>query len=782
MNPQYGQQTLVRSGKKEELHMRKLLSAMIALSMVLTFMTPAMAEALTGPDDTVILYTNDVHTYIDNDAEEENANALTYAKVAALKDSYDNALLVDAGDHLQGTAYGQMDSGETIIKLMNAADYDLSILGNHEFDYGMDGCMQAIEWAQFPHISCNFYHEKDGVPGKTVLDGYRIFDVNGTKVAFLGITTPEIMTSSNPAYFQDDDGNYIYGIAAGADGGELYAAVQTAIDAAEAEGADYVIALGHLGVDASSQPWTSRDVIANTSGLDAFIDGHSHTTMESETVMDKNEAPVILTQTGSYLDAVGKLTISADGVITTELLSGDDLAGLIPDAEVEAIEDEWISAVDDRFGEVIGYAEVTFDNFDSAGNRLVRKQSTNTGDFAADALYYLFDEMGMDVDVAVMNGGGVRNNALTGELTYFTCKEIHPFGNVACLLTVTGQQLMDVLEWGSKDLKGDGSAESGSLLHGSGIKYTLDLSYDSTVQSDDKDVWTGPPTGAYRVKDVQVRNNETGVYEPLDLNGAYNLAGYNYTLRDLGGGFAMLNGAVNVLDYVAEDYMVLANYIQSFPVDERTGLPTIAVDSGYNDVNGSGRINIVTETQSKGFQDVDSNAWYYEAVNYALEHGLMTGVSEDMFAPGLEMSRSMLVTILWSLEGKPVVNYLMDFSDVPADSWYTEAVRWAASRGIAGGYGDGTFGPDDVLTREQLAAILYSYERSKGGGFTGAWMFRLDYPDITAISDWAYEPVCWMTMHKVVGGKSGGVLDPKGAATRAEGAQMLMRYLLGRES
>ena len=274
------------------------------------------------------------------------------------------------------------------------------------------------------------------------------------------------------------------------------------------------------------------------------------------------------------------------------------LADVQPDADVKAIEDGWIADVQGRLGEIIGYAEVTFDNYDADGNRLVRKQSTNTGDFAADALYYLFDEMGMDVDVAVMNGGGVRNGAITGELSYLTCKEIHTFGNVACLLRVTGQQLLDALEWGSKDLVADGSAESGSLLHVSGLKYTLDLSKPSTVQHDEKDVWTGAPTGEYRVKNVQILNKETGSYEPLDLNATYHLAGYNYTLRDLGGGFAMFEDAVNVLDYVAEDYMVLANYIQSFPVDEKTGLPVITEASGYGDVYGSGRIAIVTDGTS----------------------------------------------------------------------------------------------------------------------------------------------------------------------------------------
>lgn len=546
-------------------------------------------------EDIVIYYTNDIHSYIANHLDEEPG--LTYSKVAALKNSTKNAILVDAGDHLQGTAYGGMDSGTSIIRLMNTAGYDAATLGNHEFDYGMDGCMTAMEAAEYPYVSCNFRHEKDGAAGNLVLDSFVMLKSGGTKIAFVGITTPETITSSSPAYYQDENGNYIYAIDGGADGAALYAATQTAIGEARSAGADYVIALGHLGVDTSSGPWTSRNLIANTTGLDAFIDGHSHTTMEREIVTDRAGNPVVLTQTGSYLDAVGKLTIKTDGTVLTELLTAGDLTELTPDPEVSALEEVWINQVNELLGDVIGYAEITLDNYDAADNRLVRRQGTNSGDFAADALYYLFDEMGMDVDAAVMNGGGIRNEAITGELTYLSCKEIHTFGNVACLLQVTGQQLLDALEWGSKGVTADGSGENGSLLHVSGLTYTLDLSYDSTVQFDDKDVWTGPPTGEYRVKDVRILNRLTKVYEPLDPDKVYHLAGYNYTLRDLGGGFAMLNGAVNILDYVAEDYMVLANYIQSFPVNEKTGLPTITEESGYADVHGSGRITVLTGQQ-----------------------------------------------------------------------------------------------------------------------------------------------------------------------------------------
>lgn len=569
---------------------RKLLAVLTIIAVVIAMM-PAMAFAdvvLIAPDkeDVVVLYTNDVHTYIDNGDDEEKA--LRYSDVAALKNSFKNALLADAGDHIQGTAYGSMDKGRTIIDLMNAAGYDVATLGNHEFDYGQDGRINVTDkWADFSYISANFYYKETG---ETVLDEYKVFEIGGQKIAFVGVTTPESFTKSTPAYFQDKNGKYIYGIHGGTKGKALAKAVQKAIDAASKE-ADVVIGLGHLGDDLSSRPWTSEELISKVTGLDAFIDGHSHSTVESKIVKDKDGNDVILTQTGEYLNAVGQMTIAADGTITTKLLTAADISDISPDAEVKAIEDKWINEVDTQLGEVIGYSEVTFDNFDTDGTRLVRSQATNTGAFAADALYYLFDSMNMDVDVAVMNGGGVRNKAITGELSYKSMKEIHTFGNVACLQTITGQQLLDALEWGARDT---GTAECGGFLHISGATYTIDTTVASTVQKDANGVWIGGPTGEYRVKNVKILNKKTGEYEPLDPDEKYNLAGYNYTLRDLGDGFAMFDGAVNVLDYVMEDYMVLANYLESFPVDKATGLHTIGADSIYKDVKIKDRITVST--------------------------------------------------------------------------------------------------------------------------------------------------------------------------------------------
>ena len=233
--------------------------------------------------DVTILYTNDVHTYIDNKSPKP-----TYAAIAALKKSIEDTgrdvLLVDAGDHIQGTAYGSMDDGATIIELMNEAGYDLATPGNHEFDYGMARAKAVLREADFPYVSCNWVDLRTGF---NVLPSVKFFFVGGRKIAFVGVTTPETFTKSTPAYFMNDaQTKYIYDILGGEDGQKLYDAVQKAIDKAEFWGADTIIGLGHLGVDPSSSPWTSEEVIAHTHGFTAFIDGHSHTVMANKQVTD----------------------------------------------------------------------------------------------------------------------------------------------------------------------------------------------------------------------------------------------------------------------------------------------------------------------------------------------------------------------------------------------------------------------------------------------------------------------------------------------------------------
>ena len=547
--------------------------------------------------DVTILYTNDVHTYIDNKSPKP-----TYAAIAALKKSIEDTgrdvLLVDAGDHIQGTAYGSMDDGATIIELMNEAGYDLATPGNHEFDYGMARAKAVLREADIPYVSCNWVDLRTGL---NVLPSVKFFFVGGRKIAFVGVTTPETFTKSTPAYFMNDaQTKYIYDILGGEDGQKLYDAVQKAIDKAEFWGADTIIGLGHLGVDPSSSPWTSEEVIAHTHGFTAFIDGHSHTVMANKQVTDASGKAVTLTQTGSYFKNIGKMTVGADGTITTELI--DTYEGL--DATVAATASNWISAVDDMLGEEIAVGDTKFYINDPAtGKRRIRSGETNLGDFVADGIYTYFNEIEeLHCDVAIMNGGGIRTDVEAGPWSFKTCKTVSPFGNVACLMSVTGQQIQDALEFGARFAGAEGK-ENGGFLQVAGARYTIHPMIPNTVQTNDKNVWTGSATTP-RVSNVEIYDKTTGTYQPLDPNATYALAGMNYTLRNLGDGFAMFDGATLIKDYVSEDYLVMSSYAAMFGGVDANGLPHLASANSpladypgylinYEDPYGAGRIQMI---------------------------------------------------------------------------------------------------------------------------------------------------------------------------------------------
>ena len=547
--------------------------------------------------DVTILYTNDVHTYIDNKSPKP-----TYAAIAALKKSIEDTgrdvLLVDAGDHIQGTAYGSMDDGATIIELMNEAGYDLATPGNHEFDYGMARAKAVLREADFPYVSCNWVDLRTGF---NVLPSVKFFFVGGRKIAFVGVTTPETFTKSTPAYFMNDaQTKYIYDILGGEDGQKLYDAVQEAIDKAEFWGADTIIGLGHLGVDPSSSPWTSEEVIAHTHGFTAFIDGHSHTVMANKQVTDASGKAVTLTQTGSYFKNIGKMTVGADGTITTELINTYE--GL--DAAVAATATNWISAVDDMLGEEIAVGDTKFYINDPAtGKRRIRSGETNLGDFVADGIYTYFNEIEeLHCDVAIMNGGGIRTDVEAGPWSFKTCKTVSPFGNVACLMSVTGQQIQDALEFGARFAGAEGK-ENGGFLQVAGARYTIHTGTPNTVQTNDKNVWTGS-AATPRVSNVEIYDKTTGTYQPLDPNATYALAGMNYTLRNLGDGFAMFDGATLIKDYVSEDYLVMSSYAAMFGGVDANGLPHLASANSpladypgyllnYEDPYGAGRIQMI---------------------------------------------------------------------------------------------------------------------------------------------------------------------------------------------
>lgn len=182
------------------------------------------------------------------------------------------------------------------------------------------------------------------------------------------------------------------------------------------------------------------------------------------------------------------------------------------------------------------------------------------------------------------------------------------------------------------------------------------------------------------------------------------------------------------------------------------------------------------------FSDLEPSAWYHDGVHYVLSSGLMQGCGDGFFLPDGMASRAMIAQILWNMEGRPEAENGTVFADVEGDAWYAGAVCWASGTGIITGWtdtaGEQRFDPDAAVTREQLAAMLYRYEKLHGEGFTGAWNFTLNFPDADDAAEWAYEPLCWMVMRGVVNGMD-GKLNPQGSATRAQVASMLFRLTHG---
>ena len=559
-------------------------------------------------DDSVyIVYTNDVHSYVYNDASGDKSG-LRMSNVAAfvedMKAEGKNVILVDAGDEMQGDVYGAFDEGESVIELMNACGYRVATPGNHDFDYGMGTFFNRIEEAKYPYISCNFHAlvgEKDPLRASYTIDA------GNKKIAFIGITTPETITSSTPTYFQDENGEYIYTINGIDSPEDMYESVQSAIDAVKDE-ADYVIALGHVGVgiDEKKAGISSYDVIQNVEGLDAFIDAHSHTTIEKELVKDKSGNDVVLTQTGSYLSNIGVMEISGED-ITTSLVDKYDGS----DEEVARLEDEIHENLMNKMGEQVAVLDTTLyiNDPENPKRRLVRAREMNSGDFVADSVYWYFNVvLDMDCDVAFANGGGIRAQMEKKDVTFLDIKGVEPFGNMICLIETTGQKILDALEMGATvigewDDDWDIPAENGGFMQVAGIQYTIDSTIPSSVKTLGDGMFVSVD-GEYRVKDVKVYNKQTGEYEDLDLEKTYTLGGINYILRNSGNGLNMFENDKLVIDYVGMDYVILGQYFSNF---EKSGeYPLINTKNSplnkfegyklnYENPFGAERINIIME-------------------------------------------------------------------------------------------------------------------------------------------------------------------------------------------
>ena len=510
-------------------------------------------------EDIVILYTNDVHCGYDDN--------LGYSSVAAMKDHYKtltpNVLLVDNGDAIQGDVIGTVSQGEFIIDFMNDVGYDYAILGNHEFDYGMDRLSELAELADFSYISSNIIYTGTEGNKLSFLKPYAVHDFGDVKVGFVGADAPETLSTSTLSFFKEN-GKFVYDFGFGENGGVLAGRIQDAVDACKAEGADYVILLAHLGTDEVNAPYRSVDVISKTHDIDACLDAHSHSVIVSKYVANDRGELIPLSSTGTELQYIGIMMITEEGILTTTLVNGS----LPESAEFNADAAEITAEYNEVINEVMAYSNVDLRISDKDGIRMIRSRETNLGDLVADA--YL---RAAEAEIAFVNGGGIRSGLAAGDLTYADMMACHPFGNSIIAIKASGQQILDALEWGArnaqpeyKDHEGNPAGENGQFIHVSGLRYTIDTSAASPVISDTNGMFFGMIEDApHRVTDVEIMKD--GEWLPLDMEAEYILGGHDYMLLEQGGGFTMFDGDELVLDSGIPDYQVLVNHIVSFDGD-----------------------------------------------------------------------------------------------------------------------------------------------------------------------------------------------------------------------
>ena len=516
--------------------MKKLCKRIITFSLVLCMALSVFTGVVYAKDtDTVvILYENDVHCAVEG-----------YSKLAAMKnelsETYTNVGVVSVGDFVQGGTLGAVSKGEYIVNLMNKVGYDAIALGNHEFDYQLPRLNELNAMSNTKFISCNF--QKIG-EDKTYFEPYTIVSYGSVDVAYIAITTPETINSSSPAQFKNDKGELIYTF----NESKLYDIVQTNINAAETAGADYVIALSHIGYDESGNLADITDVIENTDGFDVVLDAHSHSVIEEKVIKDKSGDDVLLTSTGTKFEYIGKLTIK-NGAFDTELVEVESYT------KTDPVVDAYITEINENYAQLgnrkIGESKVEFITHDKDGNRLVRNAETNLGNFCSDALRVM-----TGADMSFVNGGGLRAPMEAGDITFNDIFSVFPFNNQIVTAEISGQILIDFLEMAVMTYP----EEDGSFPHMSGVTFSVNKSIPTSVKVDANGFFE-KVDGAYRVYNVKVLDKTSGEYKALDPNDKYILAGFNYFILDFGGGMSMFKDA-KILDAEGTlDVELLENYI-----------------------------------------------------------------------------------------------------------------------------------------------------------------------------------------------------------------------------
>ena len=712
---------------------KKLSALFLALVMAFSLAIPAGAanwdDDLTG--HIVILHTNDVHGAIDN-----------YASVAALKDAYEAAgaqvLLMDAGDFIQGSTSVNVSQGANAVELMNMAGYDVATTGNHEFDYGYANLKTLMEQADFPILAANAFTAE----GELAMDeANHTFQLGDVTVGVFGLATPETATKAHPAKLE--------GVTFLAED-ELFACAQEQVDELTAAGCDYIICLGHLGIDAESTGNRSIDLLENVTGIDVFIDGHSHST-QSDIAEETNGTGMvgdtILTSTGTKLDNIGVVDIAADGTIDATTISMEDVnatEGFTPDQAIADRVAEINAQIEEEMGVVIGTSEVNLNGVKEE----VRAGETNLGDLVTDAMLW---QAGLDneaVDAAITNGGGIRASISAGDITKQFVNDVLPFGNTLYVIELTGAELLEALEASTFVTP----EPEGGFPQVAGMEFVVNTGADFDAGELYPGTTFHEPNSINRVSILTVGG------DAFDVNATYTIVTNDFMAAG-GDTYYAFSAAGSGYDTGVPLDQVVMDYI----AEELNGTVT-AADYG----EPAGRIHTIS------YNDVVAGDWFAEAVNYVTLTDLMKGTGEG-FSPNSNLTRAQMATVLYRMAGEPEGTIENPFSDVADGQWYTDAVVWAAETGITLGTSADTFNPNDDVTREEMATFLYrfaEYESLDPIEVTGDLSA---FPDADEVAGFATEAMTWAVGQKIIAGVDGN-LAPDGTATRAQVATVLMRY------
>lgn len=713
---------------------KKLSALFLALVMAFSLAVPAGAanwdEDLTG--HIVILHTNDVHGAIDN-----------YASVAALKDAYEAAgaqvLLMDAGDFSQGSTSVNVSEGATAVELMNMAGYDVATTGNHEFDYGYANLKTLMEQAEFPILAANAFTAE----GELAMDeANHTFQLGDVTVGVFGLATPETATKAHPAKLE--------GVTFLAED-ELFACAQEQVDELTAAGCDYIIALGHLGIDAESAGNRSIDLLENVTGIDVFIDGHSHST-QSDIAEETNGTGMvgdtILTSTGTKLESVGVVDIAADGTIDASTISMEELnatEGFTPDQDIATRVSEINAQIEEDMGQVIGTSEVDLDGV----RENVRASETNLGDLITDAMLWQAGQDNEEVDAAITNGGGIRASIAAGDITKKSVNDVLPFGNTLYVVELTGAELLEALEASTYCTP----EPVGAFPQVAGIEFTINTGAAYDAGENYPGTTYAEPASINRVTILTVGG------QAFDADATYTIVTNDF-LAAGGDTYYAFSAAESGYDTGISLDQVVMDYI----TEELDGTVTAAA---YGQT--ANRIHTIS------YNDVTAGDWFTPDVIYVTLTGLMNGTG-DGFSPNNNINRAQLVTVLYRMAGEPEVTGENPFTDVPDGQWYTDAVLWAAENGITDGTSETTFSPNNPLTREQMATFFYRFANFEAGEPIEVTGDLSGYTDADLVADYAVDAMTWAVGEGVISGIGNNTLAPDNTASRAQMATVLTRY------